>query len=625
MKNKINILALFSYLSLSMLVVSCNDSSMDRYPLDTQTEATVFTTYDNFKTYAWSFYSAFTDTGNFGRAMNSYYGYYSNDELAGYLSKVGTTASQNIYAAQTATVPSTGGGWDFEQIRAINIMISNIDGSSMTQDEKDHWRAVGLFFHSFCYVEQIMRFGDVVWLDEPISDSEATDPIARTSREEAADKVMENLQWAEENINSVFGNDVDGANSIDVDAIRALICRFGLWEGTWRKYHNSGGSSDSYFSECKRTAELLMQQFPEVDDSYDNRYNSEDLSTYKGSILYKEYVQPNLRHWNTGIERSSSNIYQTHKFIIEMFLTQDGLPIFNANNTDYEGDNTMYDEFRNRDYRLLLNIVPPYVIIGGGNYGAGNWEYTDDVSDREYIDYMAANSPANRKQLPLMNGAAPSEGTIAAVTPHFKGQDGQAFCVSTSGYYTWKSYNLEDECPGATQSFDRPIFSIEEVLLNYAEVMYYLGSFNQSIAEITINKLRPRAKVANMDVAAINDSFDPNRDPDIDPVLWEIRRERLVELFGEGFGFYDIRRWKVAPWFINKKQVGCYVRRTDLGGLSESVVTIDGGGSEGYVYLFPDPVEAGTGWKDTYYLYPIPYQELGLNESLNQNPGWELE
>ena len=50
-----------------------------------------------------------------------------------------------------------------------------------------------------------------------------------------------------------------------------------------------------------------------------------------------------------------------------------------------------------------------------------------------------------------------------------------------------------------------------------------------------------------MVVADIDDSFDPNRgkyypkDNEngvlVDPVLWEIRRERIVELMGEGFGF----------------------------------------------------------------------------------------
>lgn len=72
--------------------------------------------------------------------------------------------------------------------------------------------------------------------------------------------------------------------------------------------------------------------------------------------------------------------------------------------------------------------------------------------------------------------------------------------------------------------------------------------FNQTVADLTINKLRDRVGVAHMKVAEINAGFDPKRDQTVDPVLWEIRRERMVELMGEGFGFYDVRRWKKAPW-----------------------------------------------------------------------------
>jgi len=49
-------------------------------------------------------------------------------------------------------------------------------------------------------------------------------------------------------------------------------------------------------------------------------------------------------------------------------------------------------------------------------------------------------------------------------------------------------------------------------------------------------------EVASLDVANIPD--DATRDPDVTPALWEIRRERAVELMGEGFRFDDLRRWK---------------------------------------------------------------------------------
>ncbi len=80
---------------------------------------------------------------------------------------------------------------------------------------------------------------------------------------------------------------------------------------------------------------------------------------------------------------------------------------------------------------------------------------------------------------------------------------------------------------------DMPIFRIEEVMLNYAGSHVELGEFDQTVADVTINKLRPRANVKLMKVSEINSAFDPKRDlgnPDypndyeVSPLLWEIRR-----------------------------------------------------------------------------------------------------
>ena len=83
---------------------------------------------------------------------------------------------------------ATGNGWNFSSfIRRINILLSHIDGSDMTDAQKDHWRAVGYFFHSYWYMELISRYGDVPWINKVLNDTSEEAYCPRTLRHEVAD------------------------------------------------------------------------------------------------------------------------------------------------------------------------------------------------------------------------------------------------------------------------------------------------------------------------------------------------------------------------------------------------------------------------------------------------------
>ena len=56
-----------------------------------------------------------------------------------------------------------------------------------------------------------------------------------------------------------------------------------------------------------------------------------------------------------------------------------------------------------------------------------------------------------------------------------------------------------------------------------------------------------------MKLADINASFDPERDADVDPVIWEIRRERRLEMVFEHSRILDLRRWHKLDNMDNKK------------------------------------------------------------------------
>lgn len=636
------------------LTTSCNDSYLDKIPTTSITEVTAFDSYNSVKAYVWPCYEMFTNT-NIGTSVNGFgmNSVYTSDWNAGYLShKNGTT---NNYAFQKQTGASSGNGWNFAYIYRVNIMLRALDNSKLTPAETNHWKAVGYFFHSFWYMELINRFGDVPWVEKVLSDQSQEAYAPRDDRKIVADKVLERLLWAENNI----GKFNDGNNTINKACIQMALSRFTLREATWRKYHNLG-DYDKYFDECIRVSKELIDQYPTLYTGTDGQpgagfgemWTSEDLSKVPGIILYKEFTKDFLTSHFNFREKNDQMHLQLTQDMVDMYLTKNGLPINNTQNTQYEGDSKdIYDIFRNRDPRMYHTVTPPYVVISNANnrpegYPNCKWSYHADPKYREYMDIMGINGTTSNpgeagamKRLPLTNW---NGATVIWKAPNLRGA--QAPCSASSGYYLWKNYNCWEESNNnaAVGTADKPIFKVEEAILNYAEAMCELGLFDQTAADISINRLRERAEVAPMIVSNIDANFDPNRDKgnnawwtgsmndyEVEPVLWEVRRERIIELMGEGFGFYDVRRWGKAPYFMNRQEKGMWLKNNDPiyttnnnGLVNLSTGLKDASLTEGYIYVNPSPAVEGKGWLDQYYLYCIPTEELALNSNLEQNPGW---
>lgn len=631
----------------------CNDSFLDKTPITDLTEDNAFNSYDNFKNFMWPCYEMFVNTTIRTSTRGNGWGtggQYEGDVDAGYLNKR-SPSGFNQFAYQTKGSTASGNGWDFSSyIRRVNIMLSHIEESDMTEAEKEHWQAVGYFFHSFWYMELIDRFGDVPWVNKVLTEESPEIYDARMPRVQVADSVLTRLQWAENHIGNFESQ--DGANTINKNCVWAALSRFTLREGTWRKYHGLEGS-DKYLQECVRVSELLMTDYPvlytgtdgQPGAGYGEMWTTEDLSTVPGIILYKAYVQDiNPVQGGCYIEHTSSHDIEMNQNTVDLYLMKNGKPIHNAS-SGYHGDKSMYTTFRDRDPRLYHTVMPPYKVeANGANKPVENpnasWGYTSDPADREYIDLMGANYSCSNPGVGMKR--LPAQNWSASLVPQIPNLGTGAFVTCRSGYYLWKLYCSWEENfnNGTLNVADKPIFKIEEVLLNYAEAKAELGEFTQDVADKSINKLRDRAEVARMNVGEIDDNFDPDRPyyyPEgnaagirVPALLWEVRRERIIELMGEGFGFYDVRRWRMAPWFLNRAAKGIWVTKDYA--LSKSMTLYNpntgvsdgqsGSMTEGYLYLFNDPIAEGKGWLDKYYLYQVPTDEILLNPNLTQNPGW---
>lgn len=585
-------------------LTACNDQFLEKYPLTDLTEENAFKEYDNFKAFMNPCYGMFINT-TIQTSINSSYmdAQFAGDWFGGLVTH--RDNARNPYAYQTVTATSDGGGWDFSYIRRINIMLSHLGDGVLTEAQAAHWRSVGYFFSAYWYMELIDRFGDVPWVNKVLDDSSPESYGPRTPRAAVADSIIARLEYAAANI----GNFNDGDNTITANAIKAALSRFLLREGTWAKYHGLNEPYETYLQKCLTVSQELMDAYPSlylgVDKQntpakgYGELWTTESLKGKPGVIFYKEFVNNVLMNRYNDFEHIAANAADVPQYTVDMFLMKNGLPIANAA-SGYQGGKgkDMWATFAQRDPRLYQNIQPPYVVapykgtpdnvntfktwrfLKAGDNNQGHIVTADEAAKyRYYIDYMGLNDKC------LRGGAAGGEGmkrcpgqnwgaSLTPVSPNLTTDSRVPFMRCRTGYYFWKNYDMWEFSTGSSAfcTADKPIFKIEEVLLNYAEAAWELQQFDQAVADKTINKLRERADVAHMVVADINDNFDPNRDKgnapwwtgnggkfgnyNVDPVLWEIRRERQIELFGEGFAFYDVRRWAKAAYYVNRQPCG---------------------------------------------------------------------
>ena len=679
------------YISCLVLGLSaCNDSFMEREPVGTLVESNAFRTYENYRAYMYKCYGLFTDgrimTNQSGTQYNQNGQYYS-DLYSGLLTD--RDLRRNPYAYQEVTTVTSSNNWDFSSIRAINIMLSHLNDGYLTEAQQKHWRSVGYFFHSWWYMELVARYGDVPYITRVLNDESPEAYGARTPRAEVARNIIERLEYAIENIGDCKE---DGDNAVNADVCRAALSRFLLREATWAKYHGLDEDYQAYLEKCLTVSGELMEAYPTLytgngNDLYpaagfDNEYTTEDLKGVPGIIFYKQYVDGVLTHRFSDYVHVAAHTTDAPQATIDLYLMQNGRPIANAE-SGYKGGEgkDLWDVFDGRDPRLPITFEPPVQAKIGKFADPDNvttfaqWTYwstgeklngksyvitkEDSVKFRRYIDYFGPNlkcydgggeQTLGSKRLPAHNHTNSMSHSAPNITKYSQ-TDNYMRCLT--GYYFWKSYtSWEKGLNKAYQTSDKPIFLLSEVLLNYAEAAWELERFTQEVADKTINKLRERSGVAPMTVSLIDENWDPKRDKGtaawtqgydsktnypVAPVLWEIRRERLVELMGTGMAFYDVKRWHKAPYFVNRQPCGAWVSATNLpygtgaytGNFVDNKLIEQTGSADpntsgsGWIYTYPGPLASGKGWLDMYYLEQIPLDQITLNPKLEQNPGYE--
>ncbi len=183
---------------------------------------------------------------------------------------------------------------------------------------------------------------------------------------------------------------------------------------------------------------------------------------------------------------------------------------------------------------------------------------------------------------------------------------------SRTHYYTRKFIDPDPaviENQSGSQVVPWPFIRYTEVVLNYVEALIELGEEDE--ARTWLNKIRFRAGMP-----AITESGEALRD--------RYRNERRIELVYEEHRYHDARRWMIAAETLGRGIKSIHVEAKLKAGQSPHVPYRYDPSKYTYTYK----VENNTSnenrtWVDKMYFRPISRNEMNINTTLIQNPGYE--
>ena len=544
--------------AVTLLTVSCNDY-LDRFPKDSFSEPTFFKTENDLIYYANQFYGSLP-VQRMDNDNNS-------DNMV--------PQNINTFLAGTYTVPGSGGGWasgDWANIRSCNYFLEHY--SRAETSFKERYAGEVRFFRALFYWYKVVNFGDVPLLLKALDDNSEELYGPREKREKVMDEVvLEDLKFAVANLPE---KNQAAAGRLHKDAARALMSRICLWEGTYRKYRNIEGA-DTYLDACVKASEELMDAGYDIystgntDEDYRNLFIQKDLRSNPEAIFYRAYITDKNTH-NYTRQASENNTGMSKDFVDSYLFLDDGKPI-GLTSHPYD-DSTPAKECEGRDPRYTQTIATPGFIMT--------------------LPDLAVNLPAI--------------GTSRTST----------------GYWNIKGRSSDLAQFNTDKSdLDLFIFRYAEVLLNYAEAKYELtGSLTIAELDKSINLIRDRVGMPHL---TTNPDADPNAvnyGYTVAPLLYEIRRERRIELVGEGFRFNDIIRWKAGKLIEGVKTIRGMKLTDELRSQyadpsSLNNIAVD---DDYYIIVYPS-IATTRKWNDKSYLYPLPSDEKDRCH-YEQNPGW---
>ena len=492
-----------------------------------------------------------------------------------------------------------GPSWGFGRVRKANIMIDRVKtygAENLSEEEYKHWLSVAYFFKAYEYYDLVNVYGAVPYFETTVRDDDPDTMYKdRDDRQFVMDKVYDMCRYILDNMRTD-----DGANTLNRYVAAGFISRFMLNEGTWQYYHSQKGEEYCDEEHAKKYLEMAVEAGDLViksgkysfDTDYKSLFASNDLSGSKEVLLYRHYdAGLSITHCvgsYTGGKESQTGVNLS---FIKAYNCNDGKPMKLSSVTDAD------DPTELSLAKLVLSRDPRFFdsFYDKVNKYSSSMIYSHKFASREALDY------------------------------YYETNDQLA---------EWKGmYNVNDA----------PVMRLGEIVLNWIEAKAVLAEMDgpavtQDDLDKSINAIRQRPLNADAIAAGVKQTSplmlnavpdDPDREIDVPALMWEIRRERRMELFHEGNRIKDLRRWYkldymdydldpdkyLGPWIDFQKEEPAFMKDkvnvlkvTDVDG---NIFTYRGNNPEEMVgfYCVRNAVNRET-FFDRSYMKPIGQQQI---------------
>jgi hypothetical protein len=425
---------------------------------------------------------------------------------------------------------------------------------------------------------------------------------ARDSRNYVMDMVLEDLNFAVANI-TLNKSSRTAYNVYVANAMKTEVC---LFEGTYSKYHkNDVARAEKFLKEAKTAAEVIINSgaytLSPGAEGYRSVYNSLDLAPNKEMIMYKKYVLGTLYHATQDYCCGSTITNGMSKAAFNSYLMADGkLP-----NGNDKGEYVHLKSWNDTLKSALTGKKDSVVIRHKG-----------------YMDISKLLADRDPRLTQQVDNDLRFVGCGRVRYEGMPGQEGAAENTSSTGYGILK-FDEPNTIAKNRQSTngnetDGPIFWLGLILINHAEACAELGLDAEAIA--SLNQLRARVGMPNY--TPLN---DPANNMGVSDLIWEVRRERRVELmYDKNDRYWSLIRWhqldKLDTKNYPEQTLGAWIDMSDERMKSQvdtKNVTVNADG-----YIDCKGSKADRIFDDKHYLAPIPSGQNGLNPNLGQNPGW---